>query len=69
MLALKGDGTVWGWGDNSDELLGLSRFGATSRNTPAQVPGLSGIVKLFSYGFARDNLGRIWVWAAAILLP
>ena len=62
VLALKGDGTVWGWGDNSDELLGLSRFGVASRNTPAQVPGLSGIMKLFSYGFARDNLGRIWVW-------
>ena len=62
VLALKSDGTVWGWGDNTDELLGVSRDDMSSSNTPMQVSGLSNIVKLFSHGFARDSLDRIWVW-------
>ncbi|MDD4443424.1 MAG: hypothetical protein PHX41_16130, partial [Kiritimatiellae bacterium] len=62
VLALKSDGTVWGWGDNTDELLGVSRNTVGSRTTPMQVSGLSDIVKLFSHGFARDSQDRIWVW-------
>lgn len=40
-VALKGDGTVWGWGDDSRGQLG---GGAPSALSPVQVPGLGGVV-------------------------
>jgi alpha-tubulin suppressor-like RCC1 family protein len=40
-LALKSDGTVWAWGNNTDGQLGDGT--KTERHTPVQVAGLSGI--------------------------
>jgi alpha-tubulin suppressor-like RCC1 family protein len=40
-LALKGDGTVWAWGSNSDGQLGDGT--TANRNTPVQVKNLSGV--------------------------
>jgi alpha-tubulin suppressor-like RCC1 family protein len=59
---LKSDGTVWGWGANYWEYLGISWNTLASSATPVQVPGLSNIAKLFAYGFAIDNQDRAWVW-------
>ena len=39
-LALKGDGTVWAWGDNADGDLGNNS--TTESNTPVQTIGLTG---------------------------
>jgi alpha-tubulin suppressor-like RCC1 family protein len=39
-LALRADGTVWSWGNNSDGQLGDGTLG--SRATPAQVSSLGG---------------------------
>lgn len=61
-LALRRDGTVWGWGDNSLGQLGDGT--RISRHTPAPVAGLTNVVGLMStfYGTSlvvrRD--GTVW---------
>ncbi|WP_224367417.1 RCC1 domain-containing protein [Hyalangium versicolor] len=62
--AVRADGTVWAWGNNFQGQLG---DGSTSsyRVTPAQVPGLSGVVSLsagrtFALALRRD--GSVWAW-------
>jgi len=39
-LAVKNDGTVWAWGDNTDGLLGKGVSSTTTVLTPTQVPGM-----------------------------
>jgi len=62
-LALKEDGTVWGWGWN--EYHQLADGTAQDRNRPIQVKGLSG-VKLLTAGHkfsaALTGDGGVWVW-------
>ncbi|HYO72402.1 MAG TPA: RCC1 repeat-containing protein [Archangium sp.] len=61
-LALRGDGTLWSWGDNSRAQLGDGTL--VSRYTPAPVPGLTDVVRLMTttYGpslvVRRD--GTVW---------
>ncbi|WP_052419747.1 RCC1-like domain-containing protein [Hyalangium minutum] len=62
-LALKSDGTVWAWGDNSYGQLGDGT--TSSRFTPVQVPSLSGVVAVAAgtrHSLARDSDGRTWAW-------
>jgi alpha-tubulin suppressor-like RCC1 family protein len=60
-VALRSDGTVWGWGGGSSGQLGYELLDATS--TPVQAIGLAGITKI-SAGAATtlsvDSAGRIW---------
>lgn len=66
-LALKHDGTVWGWGDNQQGELGT---GITSyeENAPVQVSGLSNIISISAGGsneptsFALASDGTLWAW-------
>lgn len=63
VLALKLDGTVWGWGNN-DGYCELARTGGPSA-TPAQLGGLSGVTALAGAtwnAFARTSDGKIWAW-------
>ena len=68
------DGTVWAWGNNT---LGQLGDGTTSsRNVPAQVPGLSGVVAVSAgqgfqdeccyrgqgHSLALTQDGRVWAW-------
>jgi alpha-tubulin suppressor-like RCC1 family protein len=59
-LAIRNDGTVWGWGD--------SQYGETGHGgayVPGQVAGLSNIIAVEAgeYGsMALRNDGTVWVW-------
>lgn len=63
VLALKSDGTVWGWGSNSSGQLGDGT--TTQRSTPVQTTGLTGVMAIGAgsfYSVALKSDGTIWVW-------
>ena len=66
-LALKSDGTVWSWGDNSNGQLGDGT--TTQKLTPVQVTGLTDAIGIAAAGarFAGHSLaltvdGSVWAW-------
>lgn len=62
-LALRSDGTVWSWGNNTSGQLGDGTV--TNRSTPAQVKGLSGITAIAAgaeHSVAVDSAGRVYTW-------
>lgn len=62
-LALKEDGTVRAWGDNTDGQLGDGT--STPRLTPTQVPGLTGVVALAAgkeHSLTLKSDGTLWAW-------
>lgn len=62
-LALKTDGTVWAWGNNSMGALGNGT--TTQEYYPIPISGLSGIVgvKAGNYcSMALGNNGTVWAW-------
>ena len=62
-IALKSDGTVWAWGDNSYGQLGDGTN--TNRNEPEQVPGLNNVIAISagsSHSTALKNDGTVWAW-------
>jgi alpha-tubulin suppressor-like RCC1 family protein len=62
-LALRNDGTVRAWGDNSQGQLGVA--GSTIRTQPAVVPGLTRIVALAAgarHSLALRNDGTVLAW-------
>ncbi|MFC3750735.1 RCC1 domain-containing protein, partial [Paenibacillus sp. GCM10012306] len=55
-FALKGDGTVWGWGQG---------YGST----PVSISGLSGIIAIASFGtkgMALKSDGTVWTWSTGV---
>ena len=65
-LALREDGTVWAWGDNADGQLGQPAS-YEPHPTPAQVPGLTGVVALspgYHHVLALREDGTVWAWGA-----
>ena len=63
VLALKSDGTVWGWGTNPVGQLGDGT--TTQRTRPVQTVGLSNIVAISVgkfYSAAVKSDGSVWVW-------
>ena len=62
-LALKNNGTVWAWGDNSTGQLGNGT--TTNSNVPVQVNGLTGVVGIAGGGWhalAVKSDGTVWAW-------
>ncbi|GIO15225.1 hypothetical protein J19TS2_47800 [Cohnella xylanilytica] len=65
-LAVKEDGTVWAWGLNSSGELGDGT--TTQRETPIQVPGLTGVKAVSAGGYhslALKEDGTVWAWGNA----
>lgn len=63
-LALKGNGTVWAWGNNTDGQLGNGST-VVSSQTPVQVTGLTGITAIAAgayHSLAAKNDGTVWAW-------
>jgi alpha-tubulin suppressor-like RCC1 family protein len=62
-LALKTDGALWAWGQNSDGQLGDGTL--TSRATPVQVAALSNVETAAGGGYhtlAVTADGTVWAW-------
>ena len=64
-VALKEDGTVWAWGDNSDGQLGDGT--GQSRYVPMQVAGLTNVIAVAAGGWHTVALkadGTVWTWGS-----
>ncbi len=62
-LALRADGSVWAWGENSDGQLGDGT--KITRTTPVRVMGLSNVTAIAANGchsVACTSDGRAWTW-------
>lgn len=66
-LALKGDGTVWSWGDDSNGQLGLGNY--TSVMPIPQKINISNVVDIasgYGTGLALKSDGTVWNWGYTI---
>ena len=60
--AIKTDGTLWAWGNNSNDLLGLNA-GPIPRSSPVQIPGTEWkFVTSGATTFAIKTDGTLWGW-------
>ena len=64
-VAIKSDGTVWAWGDNTYGQLGNNNTTMTKSVVPIQVPRLSGVNAVaagLDHTVALDSSGTVWTW-------
>lgn len=62
-FALRSDGTVWAWGDNTDGALGTGT--TTNPSAPAQIPTLTDVVAIAAgerHCLAQGSQGTVWGW-------
>ncbi|BEP11718.1 hypothetical protein acdb102_00290 [Acidothermaceae bacterium B102] len=63
--ALRADGTVWAWGDNSYGQLGNGGPPSERTNVPVQVSGLTDVVGIAAgnqAAYAQRRDGTVWAW-------
>lgn len=63
--ALRGDGTVWAWGDGTNGALGNGT--QTFELAPVQAGGLTNVVAIAAgnqFAFALDANGDVWAWGS-----
>ncbi len=70
VLAVKRDGTVWGWGSNAYSQLGLGEGAPLTVYSPVQIPALTQIVKVAASldgtrSYALNQSGQVWVWGSS----
>ena len=64
-LALRSDGTVWGWGQNETYQLGLGYLDKEYHRTALQVPGLYDVIAISAsanFNLALKKDGTVWAW-------
>ena len=64
-VALKADGTVWAWGENTSGQLGIGTRDWDSHPVPAQVLGLTGVTAIVmgsSHTLAIRADRTLWAW-------
>lgn len=69
VLALKSNGTVWGWGINSNAQLG-DGTSVSPRTRPVQTAGLTNVKGITAgdfFGAAVKTDGTVWIWGAPVL--
>jgi len=63
-VAVKNDGTVWSWGDNSNGVLGNGT--TTESDVPVQVSNMSNVISVVGsrgdHVLALKNDGTVWAW-------
>mgnify|MGYP001203425167 CR=1 FL=1 len=61
-LAIKPDGTMWGWGENQHGQLGLSN--KTYYSSPVQIPGTTwaAVATAYRCTMATKTDGTLWTW-------
>ena len=65
LMALRGDGTVWGWGSNHYHELGNPAFTSEDYNKPVRAAALTGVAAIASAGShsaAATGKGVVWNW-------
>jgi alpha-tubulin suppressor-like RCC1 family protein len=65
--ALRGDGTVWSWGNDSHGQLGTGGPHWPSTRQPQQVSGLTGVTAVAGgavSGYALRGDGTVWAWGS-----
>ncbi|MEW6447431.1 MAG: stalk domain-containing protein [Bacillota bacterium] len=67
-LAVKSDGTVWAWGNNSRGQLGIGSWDYEDiHSVPVQVKNLTGIIAVAageSHSLALKEDGTVWAWGS-----
>lgn len=61
--AVKSDGTVWSWGNNSSGQLGIGS--TTNSNIPVQIQGLNNVIQIsagWKHAIVLKNDGTVWAW-------
>jgi len=61
--AIKTDGTLWAWGQNTNGKLGLNSPQPNSRSSPTQIPGTWNFISVNNFwATAIKTNGTLWAW-------